>query len=52
MNTTAIKNYAIQARQDFRKLVAEKLNSLGINADGSSAPVQVAGDVLAINGVS
>jgi type II restriction/modification system DNA methylase subunit YeeA len=52
MNTTAIKNYAIKARRDFRKLVAEKLNSLGINADGSSAPVQVAGDVLVINGMT
>ena len=51
MNTTAIKNYAVRARCDFRKLVTEKLNSLGINEDGTSAAVQEAGDALIIDGV-
>jgi type II restriction/modification system DNA methylase subunit YeeA len=51
MNTTAIKNYAIQARQDFRKLVTEKLHSLGVNADGSSVPTETVGDALVVNGM-
>ena len=51
MNTAAIKNYAIQARLNFRKLVTEKLNSLGIKADGTSAPTQDAGGAIVINGM-
>ena len=49
MNTTAIRNYAQQARRDFRKLVTEKAQSLGIDKDKIEEAV-VRGDALIVHG--
>jgi hypothetical protein len=49
MNTTAIRNYAQQARRDFRKLVTEKAQSLGIDSSKIEEAV-VKGDALIVHG--
>jgi hypothetical protein len=48
MNTSKIKNYAIQARRDFIKAVTERANFCGIFGDNKIEPIEFKGDVAII----
>ncbi len=50
MNTSKIKNYAIQARRDFIKAVTERANFYGIFGGSKIEPMDFKGDVAIIGG--